>query len=289
MPVLGQGTWRMGERRSARPAEVAALRLGLDLGMTLIDTAEMYADGGAEEVVGEAIRGRRDEVFLVSKVLPKNASREGTMRAAERSLRRLGTDRIDLYLLHWEGSHPLAATLEAFTRLREAGKIVHYGLSNFDRDLMQEAESLPGGATLAADQVLYHLGKRAPEARLLPWCAERGVVVMAYSPLAQGRLRRRQALRARGPGLDPPAAGGREHSQGVGPRASARQRRRRGSEAHTRGSRRSRRRLPPSPARRTPRHALKKVKKGTDTFFLGPFANAICNPEKGVCPLFLNA
>ncbi len=184
----------MGEKRSARRGEVAALRLGLDLGMTLIDTAEMYADGGTEEVVGEAIRGRRDRVFLVSKVLPKNATLKGTVRAAERSLRRLGTDRIDLYLLHWEGSHPLAETLEAFTLLREAGKIVHYGLSNFDLDLMEEAESLPGGAAVAADQVLYHLGKRAPEGRLLPWCAERGVVLMAYSPLAQGRLLTRRAL-----------------------------------------------------------------------------------------------
>jgi diketogulonate reductase-like aldo/keto reductase len=194
MPVLGQGTWQMGVDETERPREVGALRLGLDLGMTLIDTAEMYADGGAEEVVGEALRGRRDEVFLVSKVLPKNASREGTVRAAERSLRRLGTDRIDLYLLHWESKTPLAETLEAFTRLREAGKIRHYGLSNFDRDLMQEAESLPGGAAVAADQVLYHLGKRGLEARLLPWCAERGVTVMAYSPLAQGRLRRRRGL-----------------------------------------------------------------------------------------------
>jgi diketogulonate reductase-like aldo/keto reductase len=194
MPALGQGTWRMGEKRSARRGEVAALRLGLDLGMTLIDTAEMYAGGGAEKVVGEAIRGRRDGVFLVSKVLPENASRAGTMRAAERSLRRLGTDRIDLYLLHWEGSHPLAETLEAFTRLREAGKIIHYGLSNFDRDLMEKAESLPGGAAVAADQVLYHLGRRAAEGRLLPWCAERGVVLMAYAPLAEGRLLRRRAL-----------------------------------------------------------------------------------------------
>lgn len=195
MPVLGQGTWAMGEDDSERRREVAALRLGIDLGMTLIDTAEMYASGGAEEVVGEAIRGRRGAVFIVSKALPRNASGTGTVRAAERSLKRLGTDTIDLYLLHWEGSHPLEETLEGFMRLKEAGKIRHYGLSNFDHKLMKEAETLPGGVDVAADQVLYHLKRRVVERKLLPWCVEQGVVLMAYSPLAQGRLHRSRPLR----------------------------------------------------------------------------------------------
>jgi diketogulonate reductase-like aldo/keto reductase len=186
----------MGERPGRRAAEVAALRLGLDLGIGLIDTAEMYGDGGAEEVVGEAIRGRRDDVFVVTKVLPGNASRAGTLRAAERSLRRLRTDRIDLYLLHWAGPHPLAGTLEAFEELRAAGKIRHHGVSNFDLAEMEEAGSLPGGARIAANQVLYNLERRGIERRLLPWCRERGVVVMAYSPLDQGALARRPALRA---------------------------------------------------------------------------------------------
>jgi diketogulonate reductase-like aldo/keto reductase len=194
MPVLGLGTWEMGERTGQRKEEVAALRLGLDLGMTLIDTAEMYGSGGAEEVVGEAIRGRRDAVFVVTKVLPQNASREGTERACERSLGRLRTDRIDLYLLHWPGRHPLAATLEAFERLRSQGKIRHYGVSNVDHREMAEAETMPGGAGIACDQVLYNLARRGIERNLLPWCRNRGVVVMAYSPFDQGRLRERPAL-----------------------------------------------------------------------------------------------
>jgi diketogulonate reductase-like aldo/keto reductase len=194
MPVLGQGTWMMGEKARRRADEVAALRLGFDLGLTLADTAEMYADGGAEEIVGEAIAGRRDEIFVVSKVLPQNATRTGTIRACERSLVRLRTDRIDLYLLHWKGSHPLAGTLEAFQRLRAEGKIRHYGVSNFDPGEMARAERLPGGPDIAANQILYHLGERGPERRLIPWCVERGIVVMAYSPLAQGRLGSKAAL-----------------------------------------------------------------------------------------------
>jgi diketogulonate reductase-like aldo/keto reductase len=183
IPVLGQGTWNMGEDPAQRGAEVAALRLGLDLGMTLIDTAEMYGEGGAEEVVGEAIAGRRDEVYLVSKVYPHNASRAGVLAACERSLKRLEVDCIDLYLLHWRGSVPLAETLEAFARLREQGKIRDYGVSNFDLDDMQEAVGLTGGDVVATDQVLYNLAQRGIEWDLLPWCRARGMPVMAYSPL----------------------------------------------------------------------------------------------------------
>jgi diketogulonate reductase-like aldo/keto reductase len=183
IPVLGQGTWNMGEDPSARGAEVAALRLGLDLGMTLIDTAEMYGEGGAEEVVGEAIAGRRGEVYLVSKVYPHNASRAGVLAACERSLTRLKVECIDLYLLHWRGSVPLAETLEAFARLREQGKIRDYGVSNFDLDDMQEAIDAPGGGLVATDQVLYNLAQRGIEWDLLPWCRARGMPVMAYSPL----------------------------------------------------------------------------------------------------------
>jgi len=183
MPVLGQGTWNMGEDPGARRDEVAALKLGLDLGMTLIDTAEMYGEGGAEEVVGEAIAGRRDEVFLVSKVYPHNADRRGVQAACERSLRRIKTERIDLYLLHWRGNVPLEETLEAFVRLREQGKIGDFGVSNFDIDDMLEAAALPGGELIATDQVLFNLLKRGVEWELLPWCRERRMPVMAYSPL----------------------------------------------------------------------------------------------------------
>jgi len=196
MPCFGLGTWRMGEDARRRPAEVSALRLGLELGVRLIDTAELYGSGEAERMVAEAIEGRRDEVFLVSKVLPCNASRSGTLAAAERSLARLRTDRIDLYLLHWEGPHPIEETLYAFVRLREQGKVLHYGLSNFDARAMQAAERAPGGADIAADQVLYNLERRGVEWDLLPWCAQRAIGVMAYSPLEQGRLRRRPALEA---------------------------------------------------------------------------------------------
>ena len=186
MPRLGQGTWQMGTRRRERAREVAALQLGLDLGMTLIDTAEMYDD--AEEVVGEAIAGRRDGVFVVSKVLPQNASRAGTLAACGRSLRRLRTDRIDLYLLHWEGSDPLEETFAAFLRLREEGKIRSFGVSNFDVDLLQRARQTAGGEGLAANQILYNLTRRGPETRLLPACQDAGIAVMAYSPLDQGRI-----------------------------------------------------------------------------------------------------
>ncbi|GAA2112137.1 aldo/keto reductase [Actinomadura alba] len=195
LPVLGQGTWGMGERLSDRAAEVAALRHGLDLGIGLIDTAEMYGDGGAEEVVGEAIASRRDEVFLVSKVLPHNASARGTVKACERSLRRLSTDRLDLYLLHWRGSTPLDETLEAFERLRDSGEIRHFGVSNFDIGDMRELWDRPAGRRVATDQVLYNLARRGIEYDLLPWCRERGLPVMAYSPIEQGRLLTHPLLR----------------------------------------------------------------------------------------------
>ncbi len=186
VPVLGQGTWKMGERRDRRDREVAALRLGIELGMTLIDTAEMYADGGAEEVVREAMAGRRDEVFLVSKVLPSNASRAATLRACEASLKRLGTDRIDLYLLHWRGGVPLGETVEAFETLKAQGKIGAWGVSNFDVDDMEELAVRTDAC--AANQVLYHLGSRGIEFDLLPWQRQRSIPLMAYCPIGEGDL-----------------------------------------------------------------------------------------------------
>jgi diketogulonate reductase-like aldo/keto reductase len=188
VPAMGQGTWHMGESAEQRKHEVDALRAGLDLGLTLIDTAEMYGEGGAEEVVGEAVKGRRDSVFIVSKVYPQNASRSGAIAACERSLKRLGTDRIDLYLLHWRGSVPLSETVEAFERLRGDGKIRHWGVSNLDASDMEELARVPDGGACAADQVLYHLGERGIEHDLLPACAAAGIAVMAYSPLAQGAI-----------------------------------------------------------------------------------------------------
>ena len=188
VPALGQGSWGMGEDRRRAGAEADALRLGLDLGLTLIDTAEMYAEGGAEEVVGAALRGRRDEAFVVSKVLPTNASRRGTVAACERSLARLGVDRIDLYLLHWRGSHPLADTVAAFDDLVRAGKIGGWGVSNLDPDDMAEFASVPGGGACRTDQVLYNLSRRGIEFDLLPACRAAGMPLMAYSPLEQGRI-----------------------------------------------------------------------------------------------------
>jgi len=180
VPVLGQGTWNMGEDASRKAAEVRALQLGLDLGMTLIDTAEMYGEGGAEEVVGAALAGRRSEAFLVSKVYPHNASFDGVREACERSLRRLRVESIDLYLLHWQGHHPLAETFDGFEALRQAGKIRDYGVSNLDLPSMEEAIVYGAPAT---DQVLYNLLKRGIEFDLLPWCRAHGMPVMAYSPL----------------------------------------------------------------------------------------------------------
>ena len=182
VPVIGQGTWQMGEDRSRHKEEVAALRLGIELGMTLIDTAEMYAEGGAEEVVREAIAGQRESVFVVSKVYPHNASRQGIPKACERSLRRLGTDYIDLYLLHWRGQYPLEETVDAFERLREAVKIGRWGVSNFDLDDLLELDA-PACAT---NQVLYNLEQRGIEFDLLPWSQQQRLPVMAYCPIGQG-------------------------------------------------------------------------------------------------------
>ena len=190
LPVIGQGTWYMGENPAQRAGEVAALQAGLECGLQLIDTAEMYADGGAEEVVGQALLGRRDKALLVSKVYPWNASEVDAIEACERSLRRLQTDYLDLYLLHWRGNIPLEETLRAMERLQQQGKIRHWGVSNFDTDDMAELWDEPGGNQCATNQVLYHLASRGIEFDLLPVCQQRGVPVMAYCPLAQaGRLR----------------------------------------------------------------------------------------------------
>ena len=196
VPVLGQGTWHMGENARGKAQEVASLRRGLELGMTLIDTAEMYASGGSERVVGEAIKGRRDEAFVVSKVLPSNASRAGVRQACERSLNNLGVERIDLYLLHWRGGTPLAETVSAFEELKAARKIGGWGVSNFDVDDMEELLSVPGGDNVTVNQVLYNLGSRGIEYDLLPWCQSRGIAVMAYSPLDEGRLLRHHGFSA---------------------------------------------------------------------------------------------
>ena len=194
VPALGQGTWTMGERASERQAEIASLRLGIDLGLTLIDTAEMYAEGGAEEIVGEALHGLRDQVFLVSKVYPHNASPSGVVEACRRSLRRLRTDRLDLYLLHWRGAVPIEETVAGFEELRRAGQIRHWGVSNFDTSDLRKLLALPEGRNCATNQILYNVTRRGPEFDLLPWMAERTMPVMAYSPVEQGRLPRKGAL-----------------------------------------------------------------------------------------------
>jgi len=186
--VLGQGTWRLAEDPRRRPIELSALRLGLDLGMTMIDTAEMYGNGAAEELVGDAIAGRRDEVFLVSKVLPHHATRRGLVEACHASLRRLRTDWLDLYLLHWRGPVPLIESVQAFEQLATSGVVRHWGVSNFDVDDMEELLSVQGGAGAETDQVLYNLSRRGIERDLLPWCWARRLPVMAYSPIEQGRI-----------------------------------------------------------------------------------------------------
>jgi diketogulonate reductase-like aldo/keto reductase len=185
---LGLGTWQMGDSAGRRADEVKALKVGLDLGMTVVDTAEMYASGGAEEIVGDAIAGRRDGVYLVSKVLPQNSSAKGTVAACERSLKRLKTDRLDLYLLHWRGSYALSETLEGFTALVKAGKIRGWGVSNFDVDDMEELVLLTGGADATTNQVIYSLRRRGIEFDLVPWQKSRKIPLMAYSPLDQGRV-----------------------------------------------------------------------------------------------------
>ena len=196
MPALGQGTWNLGDDPARRRAELDALRLGVELGMTLIDTAEMYGDGRSESLVGEAIAGLRDKVFLVSKVLPQNASRKGVAQSCAASLRRLKTDRLDLYLLHWSGSHPLEETVRGFEDLAAAGKIRAWGVSNLDLDEMTRLVALPGGKACATNQVLYNLSRRGIEFDLLPWSQKRGMPVMAYSPVEQGRILGHKALRA---------------------------------------------------------------------------------------------
>lgn len=194
VPAFGQGTWHMGENARSAAEETASLRLGIELGFELIDTAEMYGSGRAEEIIGEAIKGQRHRLFIVSKVLPYNASLRGTIDACEKSLKRLKTDRIDLYLLHWRGSHPLSDTLAAFERLQRDGKIRHHGVSNFDTDDMQEWIELGGGSEVAANQILYNLSRRGPEWELIQWCRKRRIPIMAYTPLGQGRLLGNRAL-----------------------------------------------------------------------------------------------
>ena len=191
IPVLGQGTWELGEPSANRAAEIATLRAGVELGLSLIDTAEMYGHGRSERLVGEAIRGLSEHVYLVDKVLPSNASHAGTVKACERSLKALGVEQIDLYLLHWRGGHPLAETVQAFEQLQRAGKIGGWGVSNFDTDDMRELLQL---GTPQVNQILYNPSRRGPEFDLMPLCAQAGVRIMAYSPIEQGRLLRHPAL-----------------------------------------------------------------------------------------------
>ncbi len=213
LPVLGLGTWRLGESAARRGAEVAALRQAIELGYRLFDSAEMYGEGGAETVLGEALRGAidagevvRDELFVVSKVYPHNASRRGAVAACERSLARLGLDHVDLYLLHWRGEHPLAETLQAFEELQAAGRIRRWGVSNFDLADLRELERLPGGAQCAANQVWYSAAQRGVEFDLLPAQRTRGMPLMAYSPIDQAALARHGALQAIGQRLGASAA-----------------------------------------------------------------------------------
>lgn len=195
VPALGLGTWYMGEQSATRATEVAALRTGMDCGLTLIDTAEMYGDGAAEELVGKAIAGRRDSVYLVGKVLPSHATRRGTVEACQASLRRLGTDHLDMYLLHWRGRVPLAETVAGFEDLVQAGLIRGWGISNFDVRDLDEVASVPGGERVQTDQVLYNLNRRGLEYDLLPRCRQAGVPLMAYSPVDHGRLLGNPAVR----------------------------------------------------------------------------------------------
>jgi diketogulonate reductase-like aldo/keto reductase len=196
MPVLGQGTWELGDDPEQRADEIKALRTGIELGMTLIDTAEMYGDGASELLVGDAIAGRREDVFLVSKVLPHHATRAGTIKACEQSLRRLKTDYLDLYLLHWREEIPLSETLEGFQALMETGRIRNWGVSNFDVEDMEDLFALDGGEEVATNQVLYNLTRRGIEYDLIPWARNFGMPLMAYSPIEQGRLLRHPVIHA---------------------------------------------------------------------------------------------
>lgn len=195
VPALGLGTWRMGEVAQQRSDEIAALRLGVELGMTVIDTAEMYGDGATEELVGEAIEGHREDVFLVSKVLPSHAKRAQTVAACAASLERLGTDYLDLYLLHWREDTPLRETVDAFTQLVEEGKVRRWGVSNFELSDMEELLRTPGGSAVSCNQVLYNLGRRGIEFDLMPWCRERGIPIIAYSPIEQAKLLKRKVVK----------------------------------------------------------------------------------------------
>jgi diketogulonate reductase-like aldo/keto reductase len=195
VPRLGMGTWYLGEDPDGRDIQLSALRTGMEIGLTLIDTAEMYGDGAAEELVGKAVAGRRDDVFLVSKVLPHHATREGTVKACQASLRRLGTDHLDMYLLHWRGSVPLEETVAGFEQLVEAGLIGCWGVSNFDAPDMEQLVAVPGGDHVQTDQALYNLARRGPEYDLVPWCRELGMPLMVYSPVDHGRLLQQPAVR----------------------------------------------------------------------------------------------
>jgi diketogulonate reductase-like aldo/keto reductase len=195
VPRLGMGTWYLGEDPDGRDIQLSALRTGIEIGLTLIDTAEMYGDGAAEELVGKAVAGRRDDVFLVSKVLPHHATREGTAKACQDSLRRLGTDHLDMYLLHWRGPVPLAEVVEAMEALVHAGLIACWGVSNFDAPDVDELVAVPGGDHVQTDQVLYNLARRGPEYDLVPMCRELGMPLMAYSPVDHGRLLEQPAVR----------------------------------------------------------------------------------------------
>lgn len=195
VPALGMGTWNMGDRRDSRAEEIRSLQRGIDLGMGLIDTAEMYGEGASETLVGQAISGRREKVFLVSKVYPHNATARGTIAACERSLARLATDRLDLYLLHWRGNVPFEETIRAFEKLQRDGKIRHWGVSNLDMSDMAELTRLPGGNRVAVNQVLFNLTRRGIEWDLLPWCLEHKIPIMAYSPVEQARLLRDKRLK----------------------------------------------------------------------------------------------
>jgi diketogulonate reductase-like aldo/keto reductase len=195
MPALGMGTWYLGEQPARHDTELAALRTGIEIGLTLIDTAEMYGDGAAEELVGQAVAGRRDDIYLISKVLPHHATRQGTVQACRASLRRLGTDHLDMYLLHWQGRVPLAETVQGFEELVQAGLIGCWGVSNFDAPDLDRLVSVPGGDQVQTDQVLYNLGRRGPEYDLIPRCRQAGMPLMAYSPVDHGRLLEHSAVR----------------------------------------------------------------------------------------------
>jgi diketogulonate reductase-like aldo/keto reductase len=195
MPALGMGTWYLGEQPARHDTELAALRTGIEIGLTLIDTAEMYGEGAAEELVGQAVAGRRDDIYLVSKVLPHHATRQGTVQACQASLRRLGTDHLDMYLLHWQGRVPLAETVQGFEELVQAGLIGCWGVSNFDAPDLDRLVSVPGGDQVQTDQVLYNLGRRGPEYDLIPRCRQAGMPLMAYSPVDHGRLLEHSAVR----------------------------------------------------------------------------------------------